>query len=131
MTSYPDNNAPQQPNQNPAQGQPYGYPQHPEQGFAQPQHNTPVANPAIEKDLKNAKLYGILSIVFSAISLLIFGFLALPGLIAGIMGLNLCKKLSAAGVNSGSSKTLNIIGIVIGAIAVVLWILGLILQFSA
>ncbi|MDT0189339.1 hypothetical protein [Rothia terrae] len=122
MTSYPENNVPRQPEQNPAQGQPYGHPQ---------QNNAPLVDPGIEKDLKNAKLYGILSIVFSAISLLIFGFLALPGLIAGIMGLNLCKKLSAAGVNSGNSKTLNIIGIVIGAIAVVLWILGLILQFSA
>lgn len=118
MTSYPENNVPRQPEQNPAQGQPYGRPQ---------QNNAPLVDPGIEKDLKNAKLYGILSIVFSAISLLIFGFLSLPGLIAGIMGLNLSKKLQASGINPGNSKTLSIIGIVLGAIAVVFWIIGIVL----
>lgn len=86
-----------------------------------------MVDPGIEKDLKNAKLYGILSIVFSAISLLIFGFLSLPGLIAGIIGLNLSKKLQASGINPGNSKTLSIIGIVLGAIAVVFWIIGIVL----
>lgn len=118
MTSYPENNVPRQPEQNPAQGQPYGHPQ---------QNNAPLVDSGIEKDLKNAKLYGILSIVFSAISLLIFGFLSLPGLIAGIMGLNLSKKLQASGINPGNSKTLSIIGIVLGAIAVVFWIIGIVL----
>lgn len=93
----------------------------------QPQYGQPQMHPEMAKDLKNAKLYGILSVVLSSIALIIFGFLSLPGLVAGIMGLRLSNKLQAAGVLQGNSKVLNIVGIIIGGIAVVLWILGIIL----
>ena len=68
-----------------------------------------------------AKTCGILSIVFSSVSFLIFGFLSIPGLILGICGLvsSVKNKLN------GSPLILNIIGTAISAIAFVLYLLTL------
>lgn len=93
----------------------------------QPQYGAPAVSPEIAKDIKNAKTYGIVSIVFAVVSL-VLGFLALPSLIAAIYGLKTSKKLANAGVVQGNSKTLNTVAVVVGAVAVALWILGLILR---
>lgn len=92
-----------------------------------PQPNASLHEPEIAKDIKNAKNYGIISIVCSVVSLFL-GFLALPSLFCAIYGLRVSNKLAQAGIQQGNSKTLNIIATVCGSIAVVLWILGMALR---
>ncbi|MFW0118788.1 hypothetical protein ACN08Y_02530 [Rothia sp. P5764] len=93
----------------------------------QPQQGGSVHHPEIAKDIKNAKNYGIGAIVLAALSLVI-GILALPSLFLGIYGLKTSKKLAQAGVVQGNSKTLNTVAVVLGAVAVALWVLTLVLR---
>lgn len=102
-----------------------GYPVAPEVSYNQQPGFSP--NPQALADAKQSKTFGIIAIVLSAISLLIFGFLSIVGIGLSIRGLSQAKKAATAGV-PGPGKTLNIVGLIIGIIAFILWILALVLM---
>ncbi|MEH0109939.1 DUF4190 domain-containing protein [Tersicoccus sp. MR15.9] len=93
--------------QAPGYGQPQAYDQ--SAGYGQP----PVArrNPGMT--------IGIVGLVLSALSLLIFGFLSIPGLILSVIGLQQSRR-------AGMRNVPAIIGTVVGAIALILWIIVLV-----